>query len=130
MNLPRLDIGALLLRLAFGGTMLVQHGLPKLLSFSSKMDRFPDPIGLGSTVSLSLAVSAEVFCAAAVVVGLFTRLAAIPLMITMLVAFFVVHGGDPFQKRELAFVYLVAYAAIALIGPGRFSLDRKLRKKT
>ncbi|MDX1408063.1 MAG: DoxX family protein, partial [Saprospiraceae bacterium] len=63
-------------------------------------------------------------CAALLVAGLATRLAAIPLMITMAVAFFLVHADDPVLDREVAMLYLVVYAVIYLIGPGRFSLDQ------
>ncbi len=45
------------------------------------------------------------------------------------VAFFMVHAGDPFGKKELAFVYLVIFTALALTGPGRFSLDGLIRKR-
>ncbi len=117
------DAGRLLLRLYFGGAMLMAHGWGKLTNFADKKDVFPDPLGVGSTVSLTLAVSAEVGAALLVVAGLLTRLATIPLMATMAVAFFLVHGGDPFRKRELALVYLVGYLVILLLGPGKFSLD-------
>jgi putative oxidoreductase len=117
------DLGLLLLRVGFGGIMLLAHGLGKLFSFSEKAETWADPIGLGPQLSLSLAIGAEVFCALAIVVGLFTRLATIPLMITMLVAGVVAHSADPWKVKELAFIYLIGFAAIALLGPGRLSLD-------
>jgi putative oxidoreductase len=42
----------------------------------------------------------------------------------MAVAFFVHHAGDPLGERELALVYLLAFTTLALIGGGRWSLDR------
>lgn len=119
------DVGRLLLRLAFGGMMLT-HGLPKLLGFADKMDSFPDPIGLGSPVALTLAVFAEVGCAALVMAGAFTRLAVIPLVSTMAVAALIVHADDPFGRKELALAYLAAFLVIGLLGAGRFSVDAKL----
>ncbi len=119
------DVGRLLLRLMFGGMMLT-HGIPKLLGFAEKMDGFPDPIGLGSPVALALAVFAEVFCAGAVVLGAFTRLAVVPLIVTMAVAAFVIHADDPLGRKELALLYGLAYLAIGLLGAGRFSVDAKL----
>ena len=121
----RSDVGLLLLRLMFGGMMLT-HGVPKLLGFADKMDSFPDLLGMGSTVSLTLAVFAEVGCATLVALGAFTRLAVVPLVITMAVAAFIVHGDDPLGRKELALVYLGAYLAIGLLGAGRFSIDAKL----
>jgi putative oxidoreductase len=119
-----IDISLLILRIGFGGTMLFAHGMPKLLSFSERMDQFPDPFGVGSPISLGMAIFAEVFCAAAVMLGLWTRFAAIPLIVTMSVAAFQIHAADPFGKKELAIMYLFAYLALAASNGGKFALDR------
>lgn len=118
------DIGLLVCRVVFGGLMLLQHGYSKLTGFSEKAGSFPDPIGVGSEMSLAMAVSAEFFCAALVVVGLATRIAAIPLIITMAVAAFYIHGADPLADKELALLYGTAFLTLLLSGPGRLSLDR------
>lgn len=118
------SLGLLLLRVGAGGMMLFGHGWTKLVDFAQIAPRFPDPLGLGSgTASLALAVFAEVFCAAAVMAGVATRLAAIPLAVTMLVAAFVVHSGEPFREREAALLYLVPFVMLVLTGPGKFSVD-------
>ena len=114
-----LDLGLLVFRIALGGTMLVAHGLPKLFGFADYLERFPDPIGLGTPVSLVLAIGAEVFAALLVILGLGTRLAVAPLVVTMLVAAFVVHGADPFAKKELALLYASGYVALFFCGAGR-----------
>jgi putative oxidoreductase len=122
MNSMLHDLGILSLRIWFGGTMLLAHGWPKLANFSSYAERFPDPIGLGQNVSLGLAVFAEVFCALLVLLGVLTRLASLPLIATMLVAFFVIHSADSFSDKELAFMYLGGFIVLALTGGGRFAL--------
>ena len=86
---------------------------------------FGDPIGIGEVASKILAVIGEAICPLLIIIGLKTRLAAIPAIITMAVAAFVVHGADPFQKKELALLYLVGFVAIALLGPGKFSIDQR-----
>lgn len=121
------SLGLLIMRLAFAGTMLVRHGLPKLLDFSNKMHSFPDPLGIGSVASLSLMVTAEFFCAILVVVGIFTRFAVAPLVIAMAVAFFVIHAQHPFDNKELSFLYLWGFCAILAAGPGKFSADGLFR---
>ena len=119
------SIAKLILRLSFGGFMLI-HGLPKLQKlFAGGEIQFPDPLHMGATASLILTVFAEVICATLIVIGFKTKWAAIPLAITMLVAAFVVHGSDPFGKKELALLYAAAYIAIGMLGAGKFSIDGK-----
>jgi putative oxidoreductase len=121
------DIATLLLRLVFGGFMLYSHGWPKLQRlFGDDPIKFADPFGIGATASLSLTVFAEFLCAALILVGLKTRLATVPLIITMLVAAFVIHASDPFGDKEMALIYLVGYIVIFLLGPGRYSVDERL----
>ena len=109
-------------------TMLT-HGLAKLTSFSELSATFPDPIGLGSTLSLILIIGAEVGCSLFVIVGAFTRLATIPLVFSMLVVIFVVHANDPFQMKELPFLYLGIYILLFFTGAGKISLDSIISKK-
>ncbi|MFN3874799.1 MAG: DoxX family protein [Flavobacteriales bacterium] len=118
------DLGCLLLRLAFGGTMLVQHGWPKVMRFGEIADGFADPFGLGGTFSLVLIVLAEVLCSALVILGLWLRTALVPLIIGMAVIAFMVKADAPFQEKELALAYLVAFAALLFTGSGRYAIDR------
>lgn len=122
------SLGLLVLRLGMGGMMLVGHGLPKLARFDEVAAGFPDPIGLGREFGLLLVVLAEVPGAAMVMLGLGTRLAALPLAATVAVGAFVHHAGDPFSQREIALVHLVAYLTLLLTGPGRYSLDATIAR--
>jgi putative oxidoreductase len=123
------DLGLLVLRLGLAVPLLWLHGWGKLMHFGERSDSFADPIGLGPMPSLALIVFAEVFCSALVALGLFTRWAAIPPAIGLAVAFFVQHAGDPFGERELPFLYMVGFAALALLGGGRFAVETAFRKK-
>ena len=118
----------LLLRLGFGSMILVNHGLDKLTHFAEKSSRFADPLGIGSTTSLALIVFAEFFCAAFIVLGLFTRLSALVLAIGMGFALFYTHKGQFFGEGEMAALYFTTFAALALLGPGKLSLDRFIGK--
>ncbi len=130
-NNKLLGVGLLILRVAIGLFMLIGHGWPKLTKFAELSLNFPDPLGMGSRLSLIAALGAEVACSALLIIGLLTRIAAIPLAFTMIVALFLVHAEDPWQKKELAAVYLAVYSAIIYTGAGSFSLDSYLlRKKT
>lgn len=129
LDLQKTDLGFLLLRLAAGGLMLT-HGFPKLLKlFGNEPISFGDPIGIGVEASLTLTVFAEFVCAVFLVVGLGTRLVLLPLFVTMAVAFFIVHGADPFQQKELSLLYMLLYLVLFLTGPGKYSLDYYLMRK-
>jgi len=117
----------LVFRVAFA-ILLMLHGWQKIQNYSMLSSVFPDPIGLGSQISLTLAISAEFVAGLFVIAGFLTRLALIPMAFTMGVAFFVTHAADPFQVKELAFVYLVALVILFIAGPGRFSVDNLLFK--
>lgn len=115
-----------LLRVVFGA-LLMSHGIAKLANFEQMAGVFPDVIGIGSGASLGLAVFAEVFCAAAFILGLLFRLSTIPLIVTMAVAFIGVHGGS-IAEGELAFAYLMVFLITYIAGPGRYSLDSLLAR--
>ena len=114
-----LDGALLFLRLFIGGMML-SHGWAKLASFSTLSATFPDPLGVGSTLSLLLILFAEVGCSCLLIFGLMTRLAALPLMFGMLMAFFVTHGADPFAAFTLSGrVCIFAVGRSRQLFPGR-----------
>lgn len=128
-NTPLADIWLVLLRV-FSAAFMLTHGYPKLTRlFAEGEIQFGDPIGIGPAASLTLAVFAEFFCSILVGLGLFTRLAAIPLMITMSVAAFIAHGADPFGRKEMALLYLLLFTTLLVFGAGKYSLDRLLGKK-
>jgi len=119
------DVGLLLLRVSLGFTMLLLHGWSKFQNFESIAPKFLPLFGLPSSLSLGLAIFAEVVCSVLLILGLFTRFAALNLAATMAVAFFIVHKGaftGP-QSGELAFVYLIGTAALIFTGGGKYSAD-------
>jgi len=126
-NLKPDDAGYLLLRILFGG-LLVYHGYGKLITFSEKVNVFADPLGIGSGLSLSLAIFAEFICGILIILGLRVRLTTIPVFITMAVAFFLVHANDSFSIKEAAFAYLGLSAVLIIYGSGKISIDQLFQK--
>ena len=123
--------GLLLLRVVPSG-MMMTHGWPKFQRLleqwgSEEGVKFFDFMGLGPEISLVLTVLAELVAPALMIVGFQTRWAAIPATFTMGVAAFGVHGSDPLGDKKLALLYLICFAAVALLGPGNWSVDERLR---
>lgn len=133
------SLGLLLLRLGMGGYMAT-HGWGKLQMVLAGNFQFADPIGLGPTASLILVMLAEFVCALLVMIGLATRLAALPIVFAMGVAAFVAHAKDPWTmakafelfragetqfpaSKEPALLFLVAFLALVLTGAGKYSVD-------
>ena len=113
----------LILRISFG-LLLMNHGIQKWSNFQELSTSFPDPLGLGSPLSLGLAIFAELVCSMAFIIGFLYRLAMIPMIFTM---------GDAFAMKELALVYLIVFILMYISGPGKYSVDymigRQLRNK-
>lgn len=122
-------LSLLLLSLRFVvGILLIFHGWNKLTDYHSLCDTFPDPLGIGSNYSLILAIFGELFCSLFFLVGYQFRIATLPMLITLSVAFFYVHGGHV-SEGELAFVYMMLLFFLLVMGAGRFSLDHYLFKR-
>lgn len=123
---------ALLLLRVVVGALLMTHGWGKLTNFDQTVAGF-EQMGMGGTLQAGLAVFAEFFCGIGIITGFLFRLALIPPIILLSVAFFVVHGGSP-AEGELAVLYLITFIALFIAGPGKYSIDRyiggKLKRTT
>ena len=117
----------LLLRLTVG-ILMMMHGYDKLRNFSTLEPKFMNFMGIGSSLSLALLIFAEFFCSLFLILGLFTRLAAIPLIIATCVMVFKAHNADVFGDGETATLYLASYMVLLLAGPGRVSVDSMIGK--
>lgn len=122
------NFSMLFLRVVFGVLILVKHGYDKMVKFSTLQDQFYNFLGLGTKTSLVLAIFAEVLCALFIILGLFTRLATIPLIITMLVAIFGFNAGKGLIESEVALLYFTAFVTLLLCGPGKISIDGMINK--
>lgn len=122
------NLWLLILRIGASALMLT-HGIPKLMKIIDGNMQFGDPLGLGATTSLILATFAEAFCSILIMLGLATRLATIPLIITMATAAFIVHANDPFPRQEMPLLYLLIYITLLVTGPGKYAVDHAISKR-
>lgn len=120
------NLSMLILRL-ISGLLMMNHGYDKLANFAKYKGEFMNFLGMGSSFSLCLVIFAEFFCSVFLIMGLFTRLVAVPLVITMAVAFFMAHNHDFYGKGEMAALYLCAYLVILILGPGKASIDNMIK---
>ncbi len=126
-----LDLGLLWLRVWFGLSLFLKHGWEKPTNFAHMAQHFPDPLHIGPVPSLIFALISDAICSILVVLGLGTRWAALVILVNISVAWsFVQHFqffGRGASSGEAIVLYLGGFAALAIMGPGRFSLDFKLR---
>lgn len=123
----QVSLAIFILRLGFA-LLLIPHGYNKLQSFLAGDHDFPDPLHISPAGSQALTIFAEFFCSLFLIIGLFTRLSALILIVCMLVIAFVIHGQDPLGDKEQSLLYLIGFIAIFLTGPGKYSLDARLFK--
>jgi putative oxidoreductase len=120
-------VGLLALRIALG-IIFFSHGYPKVAHLGSGMQGFFIQHGLpGYFVYISGVL--EVFGAVLLVLGLFTRVAALALAIEMVVAIWKVHSGRGYlavHEYEFPLALAMACFALATVGAGLLSLDQPL----
>lgn len=121
------NLALLILRVG-AGVLMINHGYDKLVHFQQYAGKFMSFLGIGGTMSLALVVFAEFFCSIFLILGLFTRLAAIPLIISMVIAVWKGHNMDIFGDGEHGSLFFLVYLTILLVGPGRVSIDGMINK--
>ena len=122
------SLGLLILRVA-AGVLMMTHGWSKIQNFEGMVQSGFDPVGMGATLSVVMLIGAEFIAALFIVLGLLTRLSAVPLIVAMSVAAFVAHESDPLQVKELSLIYLTIFATLLITGAGKYSLDSLLFRK-
>ena len=116
------NFAMLLLRLVFG-ILIMNHGYSKLIHFGEWHNTFMNFMGIGSTLSLALVIFAEFFCGLFVILGLFTRLSVIPIIIVLIVAIVKAHHNTIFGDAQPATLFLTGFLVLLFVGPGRASVD-------
>ncbi len=122
-------IALVLMRVVIAGYLVVNQGWPTFQQFRAGATEYPDPLHLGSRTTMALMVFTELICAFFVVVGLYTRLLAMVIAFGFTVAVFIHHWPDPFGYKELPTLYWVSFIAMAILGPGKYSLDYLIFKR-
>jgi putative oxidoreductase len=122
--------GLLLLRAA-ALSLFLKHGWEKLSGYSTMVQHFPDPLHVGAHAGLAFALLSDGICSLLVLIGLATRPASAVILINLLVAFSFVHHAAYFSNPhvELVVLYILIFSTLLFAGPGRFSIDARLKNK-
>ena len=130
MTRTNADLGRLLLRLGLGGCMLF-HGVAKLIAGIDGISQLVTSHGLPAFLAYGVYVG-EVVAPVLVILGFYSRIGALLIAVNMLVAIGLVHVADLSKLAdsggwavELQVLYLVSAIALALMGPGRFSINER-----
>jgi putative oxidoreductase len=121
------NVGTLLLRLSTA-SLTLPIGYNKLMHFAELKKNFGGYFGMPNTMALSLLIFAELFCSIFIILGLGTRIAAIPLIISMAVATFKAHHGDIMGDGQHAFMFMTAFLVILILGAGKISVEGAMGK--
>lgn len=121
------NFAMLVLRTGLGIVML-PHGFQKLVHFAEYRTKFYNFFGIGSTISLSLAIFAELLCSIFLVLGLFTRSAALILALFTSVIIFKVNTGTILGKSEFELTLLLGFFTLLLVGGGKYSVEGSMGK--
>ena len=121
------DLGKLVLRVALG-VLILLHGIAKLSGGLDAVTGMVAKTGLPSALGY-LVLIGEIAAPVLLIVGAWTRLAAVVVMVNMIVAVLLVHTAQLFTLArtggyalELQAMYLFSALAVALLGAGRYSL--------
>jgi putative oxidoreductase len=128
------DWGLLCLRVWFGLSLFLKHGWEKPTNFMQMAQHFPNPLHVGPVPGLLFALTSDAICSILVLIGLGTRWAALWIFCNIFIAWSFVHHFQFFGRGadhgEAIVLYLGGFLALAIIGPGRLSLDWKLRSRS
>jgi putative oxidoreductase len=124
------EAGLAILRIGTGATLFLRHGWEKQpMHWAQFMAHFPNPIHIGAHASFLIAFVSDFVCSLLLVLGVWTRWAALFCFCNLLVAWALVHrfaffGRGPGDHGEVMVLYLVALLTLAVAGSTAFSVGR------
>ena len=104
------------------GTVLVYHGVTKFLRLPNWIS-FMKSKNISEPVAIFAAIS-EIILGVMIILGLFTQVASIGVIIFMSVAIYLAHIGDPLQNWFYQICLITLSIKILIHGPGIYSLDK------
>lgn len=110
--------------------MIYAHGLKKIGVGVAEAEHVPNPLHLPEAFNNLFADAANLFFPVLVMLGLLTRVSVVPILAVTLTGYFVVHFHDAPLLKDTPYMYSLSYLLILVLGPGKYSLDALINKKT
>ena len=123
------NIAMLLFRTILSLELMVVHGFKKIGINVAEAEKVPNPLHLPEWFNNAFAVSANLVFPVLVILGFFTRIAALPILAITLTGYFVLHWNDALLVKDTPFMYSLSYLLILVLGPGRYSVDYFIEEK-
>ena len=129
------DAGLLVLRVSTGFILFMRHGWEKVSRLTLMNPTFPDPLHIGHNLTWTLAMLSDGICSLLIILGIGTRWLSFYCFFNIFVAWALVHHFTFLGKSagadhgELIALYLGAFAALMVAGPGRYSVDAMVAEK-
>lgn len=124
------NLSLLVFRIAVSVELMAVHGLKKLGVGVATAEQVPNPLHLPANLNYYFATTANLVFPVFVILGFFTRVAVLPILAVTLTGYFVLHWHDPMLEKDVPFMYSIVYLLILLMGPGKYSVDSFIHKKT
>lgn len=126
---PVYNFGMLFFRIAVAAQLIIVHGLKKIGVGVASAEVVPNPLGFPPVLNDFIAIAANTYLPFLVIIGVCTRLAALPALCVTLTGYFVVHANDPLAISDVPYMYSISLLLIVILGGGRYSLDHYISQK-
>jgi putative oxidoreductase len=127
-----MNAGLLALRVPTCLCLFIKHGYEKIFMFSEMSQYFFDPLHIGHVPSLIIAMISDAICSFLILFGIATRWACIYVFCNIFVAWalchhFIFFGRTVGDHGEIIVLYLIFLTGIFIGGPGKYSVDARLK---
>lgn len=121
------DLSILVFRVAISIQLIVVHGLKKIGIGTEMAEKVPNPFHFPELINQIFAISSNLLFPIFIIMGFYTRIATIPILIVTLSGYFIVHWNDTLLQSDIPFMYSMAFLLVAFTGAGKYSIDSKLK---
>jgi putative oxidoreductase len=123
-------LSLLIFRVAASVELIIAHGLKKIGVGVEKAEMIPNPLHLPEGLNSVFAIGGNLFFPLLIIIGFLTRVAILPILAITLTGYFLVHWQDPVLVKDTPYIYSIIYLLLLVLGPGKYSVDYLIHKKT